>query len=146
MVKHRNTLSQHEATYLITLLKMRGLRRTGTSALAAKFGVKESSVVDVIKRLEEKGLLVRDPWRSIILTRRGEMLAEQLIHNHRVIETYLHRVLKISAALACNEAQKLDNLLDRRTITSMCHALNYPDTCIHGEEIKHYKWCRSPII
>lgn len=139
---NREGLSQLEATYLVAILKMRGLARTGTRALAARFGVRESSVVDVVKRLEEKQLVVRDPWRSIVLTRRGETLAERLIHNHRVIETYLHRVLKISAELACSEAQKLDSLLDRRTITSMCRALDYPTSCIHGEEIKHYKWCR----
>jgi len=139
---HRISLSQREADYLITLLKMGVSGRTGTSALAAKFGVREPSVIDVVKRLEEKRLLVRDPWRSITLTRRGELLAEQLLHDHRVIETYLHSILDLSAELACSEAHKLDYLLDRKTITSMCRALECPAHCIHGEEIRHYKWCR----
>ncbi|MEM4404423.1 MAG: iron dependent repressor, metal binding and dimerization domain protein, partial [Nitrososphaerota archaeon] len=91
----RADLSRVEAVYLVTLHKMADELRTGTSALAAKFGVRESSVVDVVRRLEEKGLLIHEPWRSIALTRRGERLAEQLIHNHRVIETYLHQVLNL---------------------------------------------------
>ncbi len=138
----RVSLSRLEAVYLVELHKMADGGRTGTSALAARFGVREASVVDVVKRLEEKGLVVREPWRSISLTRRGESLAEQLIHNHRVIETYFHRVLNLPAQLACSEAQKLDSILSWRTIASMCRALNHPKTCIHGEEIKHYKRCR----
>lgn len=138
----RVELSRLEAAYLVALHKMGGGGRTGTSALAEMFGVNEASVVDVVKRLEGKGLLVREPWRSITLTKRGETLATQLIHNHRVIETYLHRILDLPAGLACSEAQKLDNILDRRTVVSMCRALNHPTTCIHGEEIKHLKWCR----
>lgn len=135
-------LSRLEGVYLVELHKMRRGGRTGTRALAMKFGVRESSVVDVIKRLEDKKLLIREPWRSIVLTKRGEAIAMQLIHNHRVVETYLHRVLNLPADLACSEAQKLDGLLDRRTIVSMCRALNNPTKCIHGEEIKHYRWCR----
>ena len=138
----RVSLSRLEAVYLVELHKMADEARTGTSALAARFGVKGSSVVDVVKRLEKKGLVVREPWRSISLTRRGEALAEQLIHNHRVIETYFHRVLNLPAQLACSEAQKLDSLLSWRTITSMCRALNCPTTCIHGEKIKHYRRCK----
>jgi len=138
----RADLSRVEAVYLVTLHKMADELRTGTSALAAKFGVRESSVVDVVRRLEEKGLLIHEPWRSIALTRRGERLAEQLIHNHRIIETYLHQVLNLPAKLACDEAHKLENLLYRKTIASMCRTLNHPTTCIHGEEIKHYNWCR----
>ncbi|MEM0482878.1 MAG: metal-dependent transcriptional regulator [Nitrososphaerota archaeon] len=138
----RANLSRLEAVYLATLHKMADDMRTGTSALAVRFGVRESSVVDVVKRLEEKGLVMRKPWRSIALTKRGEALAEQLIHNHRVIETYFHRVLSLPVQLACSEAQKLDSLLSWRTIASMCRALNHPKTCIHGEEIKHYKRCR----
>jgi DtxR family Mn-dependent transcriptional regulator len=133
-------LSQREASYLVALVKMRGQVRTGTRILAERFGVREASVVDVVRRLEEKGLLRREPWRSISLTRRGEVLAEKILHNHRVVETYFHRVLKLGVVLACREAQKIDYLLDNDTVMSMCSILDYPTQCIHGEEIRH-GWC-----
>jgi DtxR family transcriptional regulator, Mn-dependent transcriptional regulator len=138
----RPGLSQREAIYLVELMKMQGRARTGTRALAERFGVREASVVDVVRRLEEKGLLLRDPWRSVRLTRRGEALAERILHNHRVVETYLHRVLKLGEGPACREAQKIDYLLENDTIISMCSVLNYPSQCIHGEEIRH-DWCRG---
>jgi DtxR family Mn-dependent transcriptional regulator len=133
-------LSQREASYLVALVKTRGQARTGTRILAERFGVREASVVDVVRRLEEKGLLRREPWRSISLTRRGGVLAEKILHNHRVVETYFQRVLKLGVVPACREAQKIDYLLDNDTVMSMCSILDYPTQCIHGEEIRH-GWC-----
>lgn len=131
-------LSRSEVAYLQMIYRMNETReKTSVSALAKRFGVKMPSVIEILDKLEKRGLVARKPWGVPELSRRGTTLTESVIHQHRILELYLSRKLGLSSELSCAEAGKIDYLLDREVIESMCKALKRPSRCFHGKPIRH---------
>jgi DtxR family Mn-dependent transcriptional regulator len=94
-------------------------------------------VIGILDKLEEKGLVMRKPWKVPELSRKGVVLAESVMHRHRIVELYFSRVLGLSSEQSCMEASRVDYLLHRTVIQNMCKALNRPSCCLHGYPIQH---------
>jgi DtxR family Mn-dependent transcriptional regulator len=131
-------LSRSEVAYLETMHRLgESNDAASVSTLAKRFGVRMPTAIEILDKLEEKGLVIRRPWKVPELSRKGRKLAESVIHQHRVVELYLSRNLGLSPEKACAEAAKIDYLLDRAVIEKMCKALNRPNQCVHGYPIRH---------
>ncbi len=127
-----------ESKYLMML--MRNVEEgvpTKTSFISRKIGVKPPSVVEILDRLENRGLVKRVKWKETILTRKGMMIAKRLLHNHRILEIYFVTFLNIEKEAACREASKIDLYVGQETINAMCRALDRPCKCFHGKEVYH---------
>jgi Mn-dependent DtxR family transcriptional regulator len=111
--------------------------KTSVSALAKRFGVRLPSAIEILNKLEKKGLVIRRPWRVPVLSRRGATVTESVMHQHRVLELYLNRKLGVSSELSCTQASKIDYLFDSDVIEKMCKALDRPNRCLHGFPIRH---------
>ena len=136
-------LTRPEAAYLeeiYRLIKVGSI--PSVSRLAAKFGVKKPSAVEMLDKLERKSFIVRQPWRAPKMTRSGRALAENIIHNHRIIEMYLAEKMSLGSDFSCEEASKLDSLLGDEVVSKMCNDLHYPDEQCHGIPIKHV-YCKK---
>ena len=107
------------------------------SALAKRFGVRLPTAIEILSKLEEKGLVIRRPWKVPELSRKGRTLAESAMHKHRIVELYFSRSLGLSSEKSCTEASKIAYLLDKTVIEKMCKALNRPTHCNHGNPIRH---------
>ncbi len=105
--------------------------------LAKHFDVKPPSSIDVLKRLEKKGLISRKAWGPITLTDKGVRVARELVHVHRVMESFFCEYLGLSLNVACREASKLDYLISKEVAKSICKMQNKPKYCPHGYEIPH---------
>ena len=112
-------------------------RTTSVSTLAKQFGVRLPTAIGILERLEEKGFVMRKPWKVPKLSRRGVVLAESIMHRHRIVELYFSRVLGLNSDKSCVEASKIDYLLDKTVVQKMCKALNRPSHCNHGNPIQH---------
>ncbi len=131
-------LSRSEVAYLETIYRLNETHETtSVSALAKRFGVKLPSAIEILDRLEKKGLVVKKPWRIPELSKRGIELAESVIHQHRILELYLNKKLGLNSELSCTQASKIDYLLDSDVVERMCKALNRPSRCLHGNPIRH---------
>jgi DtxR family Mn-dependent transcriptional regulator len=131
-------LSRSEVAYLVMIYRLKERHDTASvSALAEKFGVKLPSAIEVLHKLEKKGLVDRKPWGIPELSKRGVDLTELVMHNHRVLEVYLNRKLGISSRRSCTQASKVDYLLDNSVIEKMCKVLDRPSRCLHGRTIPH---------
>ena len=60
-----------------------------TTAIAQRLETKASSVTDMVKRLNEKGLADHRPYYGVSLTEEGRKLAIAIIRKHRLWETFL---------------------------------------------------------
>jgi Mn-dependent DtxR family transcriptional regulator len=107
------------------------------SALAKKFGVRLPSTIEILSKLEKKGLVVRKPWKIPELSRRGSTLTALVMHQHRILEVYLNRKLGVDSDLSCDQAGRVDYLMDSKVIQRMCQSLNRPAKCLHGYAIHH---------
>ena len=110
---------------------------TSVSALAKRFGVTLPTAIEILDKLEEKGLVIRKPWKAPELTKRGSSLAERLIHQHRIVELYLNKTLGLNSATSCSEASKVAYLFEKSVIRKMCKSLQRPAKCMHGYLIRH---------
>ena len=131
-------LSRSEVAYLEMIYRLNETHETtSVSALAKKFGVRLPSAIEILSRLEKKGLVTKKPWRTPELSKRGAALAESVMHQHRILELYLNKKLGLGSELSCAQASKIDYLLDEAVVERMCKVLNRPSRCLHGNPIRH---------
>lgn len=108
-----------------------------TSPLAQKLGVTAGSVTDMLKRLsaKETGLVHYKSHQGARLTARGKKIALDVIRRHRLVETFLHRVLGFSWADVHQEAEILEHHVSSRVMDAIDRVLDYPRFDPHGESI-----------
>lgn len=105
--------------------------------LATMAGVRMPTAVEVIKKLEEMGLVYKKPWGPISLTEKGVEEAKKIVYRHRIIETFLSRYLGLDCEEACYEASLIEEV-DDKVVYAMCSKLGHPCQCVHGKSIPHF--------
>jgi len=132
------TVSLGERNYLATIYRtLEKKEEPSTGYLAKKLGVRDASVVDMVRRLERKKLIKQYARGKITLTNKGVKVAQKIIHNHRILELFFHKKLNLSKREACIEAHRIDHQIGDKVITRICTMLKNPDKCIHGLEVIH---------
>jgi DtxR family transcriptional regulator, Mn-dependent transcriptional regulator len=106
-----------------------------TGLLAAELGVSSPSVSAMVRRLEEGGLLLRADSRSLRLTEDGEREALRVVRRHRLLETFLARVLDVPWDEVHAEAELLEHALSDRLEERIDAALGHPTHDPHGDPI-----------
>lgn len=131
-------LSRAEVAYLEAMYRLNESSDIASvSALAKKFDVRLPTSIEVLDKLQAKGLVAKKPWKVPELSKKGKVIAETVMHQHRIIELYLNTILGLSSETSCVEATKIDYLLDGNVVEKMCKALNRPSKCNHGNPIQH---------
>ncbi len=105
-------MSEKEEDYLkaiYLLCDRKGFARS--VEISEMLGVRPASVTDMLKRLQEKGLVHYEKYRGIIITQRGRVLAEKLIHRNRVIRKFFG-VFGVSEENAELIANKVEHYID----------------------------------
>ena len=94
----------------------------GASTLAVRvadmLGVSRASAGEMLKRLEEEGLIERGEQKEAILTPKGRELAERVVRKHRIIERLLTDFMGYTAAESHVHADELgdtftDDMIER---------------------------------
>ena len=90
--------------------------RVKTTTLARSLNVTAGSVTDMIKRLStlRPKLVSHELHRGVALTPRGKKVALSVIRRHRLLETFLNRVLGFSWDEVHDEAQNLEHHISDR--------------------------------
>ena len=102
--------------------------RVKTTTLAQTLGVTAGSVTDMIKRLASlrPKLVSHELHKGVALTPRGKKVALSVIRRHRLLETFLNRVLGFSWDEVHHEAQNLEHhISDRLTDAIAEYFKNY---------------------
>jgi DtxR family Mn-dependent transcriptional regulator len=111
--------------------------RVKTSALAQVLGVTAGSVTDMIKRLSKMRpkLVSHELHKGVALTSNGKKAALNVLRRHRLLETFLHRVLGFSWDEVHDEAEKLEHHISDRLTDAIAEFLNHPQYDPHGDPI-----------
>jgi DtxR family Mn-dependent transcriptional regulator len=120
---------------IYTLQVKEGIAKTG--ALAGNLGISSGSVSEMLKRMAgvSQPLIVYQQHHGATLTRQGRLKALAVIRRHRLLETFLYRVLKLDWDAIHQEAETLEHHLSERVIRAMDALLNHPERDPHGEPI-----------
>lgn len=130
------TMSRATEDYLKVIygLSTRGQPVT-TGQLAHELGVSSPSVTAMVKRLEHARFLMRQDARSLRLTESGEQAALRVVRRHRLLETFLARVLDMPWDEVHAEAELLEHALSERLEERIEQLLGRPTHDPHGDPI-----------
>lgn len=130
------TLTGPVEDYLKTIYELAS--RDGVAAtndVANALGVAPASVTGMIRRLAAQGLLDYVKYRGVHLTANGRRAALSTIRRHRILETYLTRVLGFPWDRVHDEAERLEHAASDELIESMSAAMGHPTADPHGAPI-----------
>lgn len=106
-----------------------------TGAIAEQLGVSPASVSGMVRRLEEDGLVVREPYRGVSLTEHGRKLALEVVRHHRLLETFFARALGMPWDRIHAEAEVLEHHISEDLEELIDAHLGYPEFDPHGHPI-----------
>jgi DtxR family manganese transport transcriptional regulator len=84
--------------------------------LARRFGVSHVTVIRIVARLEEEGLLTTEAYRPMVLTKKGERLAKQSRHRHELVVRFL-RAIGVDADVAAIDAEGIEHHVSPKTLS-----------------------------
>ncbi|MFY9616461.1 MAG: metal-dependent transcriptional regulator [Arcanobacterium sp.] len=103
--------------------------------LARRTEQKPSTTTEAVKRLAAQGLLKREPYGGVELTAAGREIAVAMIRRHRLLETFLVRVLSYTWDEVHADADLLEHSVSERFITRVDELLGHPTRDPHGDPI-----------
>jgi DtxR family transcriptional regulator, Mn-dependent transcriptional regulator len=106
-----------------------------TSAIAERLEVSPASASAMVKRLEALGLLTREPYHGVRLTRAGERVALEVLRHHRLLESYLAEALGMSWDRVHEEAEVLEHAISPELSELIAAKLGNPTHDPHGDPI-----------
>jgi DtxR family Mn-dependent transcriptional regulator len=125
--------------YLKAIVELGGAEgsRVTTNALAERLKVRTPSVTGMLQRLaaERPALVLYEKHRGVRLTAAGKRRAWELVRHHRLLELFLHDVLKYSWDEVHEEAERLEHFISERFEDRVAAILGDPEIDPHGHII-----------
>lgn len=142
----QRALSPSQEDYLkqIFLLGEDG-RAVPTQDLADRLEVRPASVTGMVHRLSEQGFVRHEPYRGTRLTEDGRWAALAVLRHHRLLETFLARVLGYSWDEVHDEAERLEHVISDRFVARMAETMGHPTHDPHGDPIPDADLCLPPV-
>src|SRR5688572_17952571 len=130
------TLTRSKQDYLKSLyaLAPEG-QAVPTSRLAERLGVSAPSVTNMLGRLASERLVVHAPRAGARLTAEGRRRALEMIRRHRLIETFLVRVLGLDWSEVHADAEVLEHHVSDRVLQAIDRLVGHPAEDPHGHLI-----------
>jgi DtxR family transcriptional regulator, manganese transport regulator len=113
---HSRELAEDYVELIADIIDERGTAR-GTD-VALRLGVANATVVKMLKRLQEMGLITQEPYRPIDLTGDGWLLAENGRKRHRIVEEFL-LTLGVSESTARIDSEGIEHHVSEETLKAM---------------------------
>jgi DtxR family transcriptional regulator, Mn-dependent transcriptional regulator len=120
-----------EALYTLT----QNGKKAGTTELSKKLGISAASVTEMLKKLSEMGYINYSRYQGVTLSPEGFKIAEKMARKHRILERFLHDVLRIGTDKVHEEACEMEHSLSDNAERAMCQNLNSPDKCPDDQKL-----------
>jgi DtxR family Mn-dependent transcriptional regulator len=87
--------------------------------------------------------LINTSEKKILLTKKGQNEAENIVRRHRLAERLLVDILDTEMGLVEEAACKLEHAIRRGIDDNVCILLGHPRVCPHGKSIPKGRCCRK---
>lgn len=87
--------------------------------IAKRLGVSKPSVSKAMKQLKAKGLVNKELYGTITLTKKGKEISQKIYTNHRLISLFLEHSLKLDVDEAAKNACKIEHILSDNMLTAI---------------------------
>ena len=134
-------ITRSEENYLKTIFSvfMQTQNNVSTNEIAKLLDTSPASVTEMVKKLQDKELVIYEKYNGVRLSKDGEAKAISIIRKHRLWETFLVKKLGFSWSEVHDVAEQLEHIKSEKLINKLDHLLNYPKVDPHGEPIPSKK-------
>ncbi|MEQ1832491.1 MAG: metal-dependent transcriptional regulator [Candidatus Eisenbacteria bacterium] len=127
--------SRSRENYLKALLQLRTGQPVAVSVLARHLRVSAPSVTNMLARLAEERLVTLGARGAAELSADGERAALQVLRRHRLLETFLVRVLELDWSEVHEDAEELEHHVSERVLDALDRFMGHPTDDPHGHPI-----------
>lgn len=133
--------AEHVEMYLKAIwhIKERG-EPVKISTIAKMLNVRQPSVVQMLKKLNEKNL-VNYNKAGVELTGEGERIGASMMRNSRLLEVLMNSALKveIDEEMVCG----IEHHMNKQFTDALCTMLKHPRKCPHEHDIPRGNCCNN---
>ena len=129
-MSNNEKLSSNIEEYLETIYKISQNEKTvKTSKISKNLGITPASVSEMLKKLEKMDYVDYSQYKGVKLTENGLIAAKRITRKHRLLERFLHDILKLKDHFLHDQACEMEHSLSDDAERAMCHVLDHPDKC-----------------
>lgn len=134
--KHQDRNTESVDDYLKAIYSLGGeeRRRVGGSELASRLVVTPASVTNMLQKLagEPKSLVDYKRGEGVRLSSAGRRRALEIVRHHRLVETFLFKVLDYPLEELHDEAERLEHFISESFEERIAAKLGNPTSDPHG--------------
>ena len=130
-----NTFAEENYLKAILSLSLQGEELVSTNSIATEMNTSAASVSDMLKKLQEKKLIIYKKYKGVALNKQGKSIAVNILRKHRLWETFLVKKLDFNWDEVHDVAEQLEHIKSEELIDKLDSFLNYPKFDPHGEVI-----------
>lgn len=130
-------MSESVDNYLKSIYALSATGESGvsTNALAERMSTKPSSATDMLKKLNDRGLVKHTKYYGVTLTGKGKKAAMQIVRRHRLWELFLVEKLGFAWDEVHDIAEQMEHVESNELVQKLDHYLGYPKYDPHGDPI-----------
>lgn len=129
-MKKNIELSESLEDYLEVILDLEKENKVARAKdIAQKLGIQPGSVTGGLKSLVEKDLINYEPYSFVTLTPEGARIATAITRRHRVLKTFLLKVLQLEEATAEAAACRMEHAVDEVSVERLVDFVEYLFDC-----------------
>jgi DtxR family Mn-dependent transcriptional regulator len=128
-------VSQSTEMYLKAMVELNGQEAVAIGRLAERLSVTSVSANEMVKRMDEQGLVKHTPYKGVTLTEKGREVACNVLRRQRLWECFLYEHLKIEWARLYELACSLEHATAPEVTEALAVFLGDPKTCPRGNPI-----------
>ena len=107
----------------------------GTNQIAERMSTTAASVTDMLRKLNNKELIVYEKYKGVKLSPMGTMQAMSLLRKHRLWESFLVEKLDFAWDEVHDIAEQLEHIQSNDLVNRLDKYLGYPKFDPHGDPI-----------
>lgn len=123
----------------LTMLEQLGAKVATVTEVARKVKVQPPSAVQMLRRLEKRGLVAYLAREGVRLTAKGRRIGQRMVRNGRLMEVFIASELNLPKELAI--AHAVEHSLSEAFADALCGRLGHPRQCPHGYAIPPGRCC-----
>ena len=138
-------LSESTEMYLKAMAELGDGEIVSIGRLAERLSVTPVSANEMVRRLDEQGLVLHTPYKGVNLTEKGREVACNVVRRQRLWECFLYDHLKIEWARLYELACSLEHATAPEVTEALAAFLGNPKTCPRGNPIPDEKGAFTPV-
>lgn len=134
-MSYNERLSPNMEEYLETIYKLRKHgERVKTTEISKSLDIAPGSVTQMLKKLDKMDYVDYSQYKGVKLTINGLKYAKKVTRKHRLLERFLHDILRIKENILHEQACEMEHSLSDEAERALCQVLKHPDKCPDDSE------------